>query len=118
MNTSNDKRKKALANFLKTERAKRRWSQRYVADQLQIAHTTIQKWEAEVTIADTASIEKIALLFAIHPWELFQILDKETNIQIGLDQILPQIRSLSSEDLAQLARTATDLLASRLIKAA
>jgi transcriptional regulator with XRE-family HTH domain len=113
MNTSEDKKRRALAQFLKQTRQERGWSQREFARRAGVTHATLNSWESAKTTADTKNLEKIANVLAMPAWELMRILNENCDnndadfkqvIDILDRSTMSQMLKINSEIASRLAQ--------------
>jgi transcriptional regulator with XRE-family HTH domain len=102
-----------ISRFLKQQRDSNGWSQRELARRLGSTQANVQMWEAEKTVPDLASMEKIAALFAMPLSDLFKILESGNVIEprrCGIREIIDAINDLPTADVAKISIAATNRL--------
>ncbi len=102
MNTSEDRKRRTLANFLKQTRQERGWSQREFARRVGVTHATLNSWESAKTTADTKNLEKIANVIAIPAWELMKILNENYDNDADFKQVVDMLDRLSMSQMLNL----------------
>lgn len=99
MNISEDKKRRALAQFLKQTRQDRGWSQREFARRAGVTHATLNSWESAKTTADTKNLEKIANVLAMPAWELMKILNENCDNDTDFKQVIDMLDRLSMSQM-------------------
>jgi transcriptional regulator with XRE-family HTH domain len=102
MNTSEDKKRRALAEFLKKTRQDRGWSQREFARRAGVTHATLNSWESAKTTADTKNLEKIANVLAMPSWELMKILNENCDNDADVKQVIDILDRLSMSEMLRI----------------
>jgi transcriptional regulator with XRE-family HTH domain len=97
-----DKKRRALSNFLKAERQERGWSQREFAKRIGVTHATLNSWESAKTTADTKNIEKIANVLAMQSWEILKLIDENLEPDIDVAELLDMIDRLAISDILKI----------------
>jgi transcriptional regulator with XRE-family HTH domain len=102
MNTSEDKQRRVLAEFLKQTRQERGWSQREFARRIGVTHATLNSWESAKTTADTKNIKKIASTLAIAEWELMKMLNESCDNDADFRQVVDMLDRLSKPEMLKI----------------
>jgi transcriptional regulator with XRE-family HTH domain len=102
MNTSEDKKRRTLADFLKRTRQERGWSQREFARRIGVTHATLNSWESAKTTADTKNIEKIANVLAMPAWELMKVLNENCDNDADVKQVIDMLDRLSMSEMLKI----------------
>jgi transcriptional regulator with XRE-family HTH domain len=102
MNTLEDKKRRALAQFLKQTRQERGWSQREFARRAGVTHATLNSWESAKTTADTKNLEKIAAVLAMPAWELMRVLNENCDNDADFKQVIDMLDRLTMSQMLKI----------------
>ncbi len=102
MNTSEDKQRRTLADFLKKTRGERGWSQREFARRVGVTHATLNSWESAKTTADTKNLKKIANTLAMAEWELMKTLNESCDNDADFRQVIDMLDRLSKLEMLKI----------------
>jgi transcriptional regulator with XRE-family HTH domain len=102
MNTSEDKKRRVLAGFLKETRQERGWSQREFARRVGVTHATLNSWESAKTTADTKNLEKIANVLGMPTWELMKTLNESCDNEADVKQVIDILDRLSKSEMLKI----------------
>lgn len=84
------------------------WSQRDLAEKLNLSHTAIGKYERNEAEADFATLKKLSKLFNV---TIDYLLDNNTNDKsISLDEVKSKIQKLDKQQLLDIIEKQIDLI--------